>query len=70
MPKNRIVRLRPKAVSDLENIYIYSCQEFGDVRAEQYIKDIDALFYKLADNPNIGRDYTHIRPDLFAFRID
>ncbi len=41
MHKNNIFRLRPKAAQDLENIYEFSEQEFGNLRADQYIRDLD-----------------------------
>lgn len=69
MPKNEKVRIRPKADKDLENIYEYSYQEFGSARADQYIRGLDAAFCKLADKPSLGRDYSHVRPDLMAYRI-
>ena len=36
----KIFRLRPKAESDLENIYAYSYKEFGLSKAEYYIHDL------------------------------
>ena len=69
MMKKTNVRLRPKAAQDLTRIYEYSYQEFGSIRAEQYIKDLDSAFHKLAEEPSLGRDYGHIRRGLFAYKI-
>jgi len=69
MPENRGFRLRPKAAKDLENIYEYSDQEFGSTRADRYIRDLDTAFQKLAENPSLGLDYSHIRPGLLAYRV-
>jgi toxin ParE1/3/4 len=69
MPENRKFRIRPKADRDLEDIYEYSYQEFGGARADQYIRDLDAAFHKLADEPSLGSDYSHVRPDLMAYRV-
>ncbi|NQZ08472.1 MAG: type II toxin-antitoxin system RelE/ParE family toxin, partial [Algicola sp.] len=44
MSNNKSFQLRPKAEKDLERIYDYSLQEFGDERADQYIKDLNAAF--------------------------
>ncbi len=69
MPESKNVRLRPKADNDLKTIYEYSVQEFGSVRADQYIRELDVAFHKLADEPNLGRDSHHIRPGLLAYRV-
>ena len=69
MPENKKFRVRPKAEKDLENIYEYSYQEFGSARADQYIRDLDAAFHMLADEPSLGSDYGHVRPDLMAYRV-
>lgn len=69
MPQNNKFRLRPKAVEDLENIYEYSYQEFGSARADQYIRDLDTAFHKLADEPGLGSDASHIRPNLMVYRV-
>lgn len=69
MPENKKFRLRPKADKDLENIYDYSFQEFGSARAERYIRDLDDAFHKLADEPSLGSNYSHVRPDLMAYRV-
>jgi toxin ParE1/3/4 len=69
MPPNKKFHIRPKADKDLVNIYEYSYQEFGDARADQYIRDLDAAFHKLADEPSLGSDYSHVRPGLMAYRV-
>ena len=69
MPQKRRFRIRPRADKDLEDIYKYSYQEFGEARADQYILDLDAAFHKLAAEPGVGRDYSHVRPGLMAYRV-
>ena len=69
MPENKNFRLRPKADKDLENIHDYSFQEFGNARADQYIRDLDAAFHKLAGEPSLGNNYNHVRSDLMAYRV-
>lgn len=69
MPKNRNFRLRPKADRDLENIYQYSVQEFGRTRAAQYIRDLDAAFHTLTDEPTLGRDDHSVRSGLLSYRV-
>lgn len=69
MPQKRKLRIRPRADKDLEGIYEYSYQEFGEARADQYMRDLDAAFHKLAAEPSAGRDYSHVRPGLMAYRV-
>ena len=69
MLKNKKFRLQPKAIEDLEKIYEYSYQEFGNARAAQYIRDLDTVFHKLADEPTSSIDYSHVRPGLMAYRV-
>lgn len=66
---NKIYRLYPKAVEDLESIYLYSTGEFGIKRTEDYILAIDTSFQHLADDPLISRKCDYIRPDLRAFNV-
>ncbi len=69
MSNNKRFQLRPKAEKDLERIYDYSLQEFGDERADQYIKDLNAAFYKLACDPSLAKNYTFVRSDLYSYRV-
>ncbi len=66
----KIFRLRPKAESDLENIYAYSYKEFGLSKAEQYIHDLSAAFQQLADDPDSGRDMSLIRKDVKVYPVN
>lgn len=38
--KTKRFYLRALADSDLEDIYVYSLEQFGQVRAEQYVNDL------------------------------
>jgi len=66
---NKIYRLYPKAIEDLESIYVYSTREFGIKRTEDYILAIESSFHNLADDPLISRICAYIRPDLRAFNV-
>ena len=66
---NKTYRLYPKAIEDLESIYLYSTREFGTQRTEDYILAIDTSFQQLADDPLISRKCDYIRPNLHAFNI-
>lgn len=67
--QNKTFHLYPKAIEDLESIYLYSTNEFGIKRTEDYILAIESSFQHLADDPLISRKCDYIRPDLRAFNI-
>ena len=66
---NKTYRLYPKALEDLESIYLYSTREFGIKRTEDYILAINSSFQHLADDPFISRKCDYIRPYLRAFNV-
>ncbi len=66
---NKSYRLYPKAIEDLESIYLYSVQEFGVERTEDYILTMEVCFQHLADDPLISRKCDYIRHDLRAFNV-
>ena len=68
MPSN--IKLRPKAESDLTNIYLYSAKEWGAVQADAYLQAIDDTFRQLNQHPKLGRDYGLVRSNLRAYDIN
>ena len=67
--KNKTFLLYPKALDDLESIYLYSAREFGLQRTEDYILAIESSFQYLADDPLISRKCDYIRQSVRAFNI-
>lgn len=55
----KTIELSPKAVEDLEAIWLYSYEHFGLMKADDYIERISAIFDVLATH-QVG---TH-RPEL------
>lgn len=55
-------RLSPAAESDLETIWINTCQEWSIKQAEHYIDRITEVFAELAQSPKIASACDHIRP--------
>ena len=56
----KTVKLTPKASQDLEDIWYYGYQHFGEEQADRYISKISGIFQIMSDN-NIG---TPPRPEL------
>ena len=59
--------LSAAADRDLEGIYIYSYREFGEAKADAYLRSLEECFERLAAFPGIGRPIDHIRPGYFRF---
>ena len=69
MMSSRSVQLRPRALRDLESIYQYSLEQWGNARAEAYLSEINRTFESLAKNDKLGRDYSRVSADLYAYNI-
>lgn len=66
---SKTYRLYPKAIDDLEGIYLYSVNEFGIQRTEDYISAIESSFQYLADDPLISRKCDYVNSNLRAFNV-
>ena len=52
------------ADKDLEDIYIYTIQTFGEQQAIIYLETIEAVLSEICTNPEIGRVRTEVRAEL------
>ncbi len=66
---SRSIQLRPRALHDLESIYKYSLEQWGIARAETYLSEINKAFEALANHDKLGRDYSRVSADLYAYNI-
>ena len=46
-----------QAEQDLKHIYRYTETTFGQRQAEKYLRELDAVFELIGDNPRIGHKY-------------
>lgn len=67
---NKAWRLYPKAITDIEDIYLFGLSEFGLKKAESYIRNIEDAFQNIANTPDISRKCDHIRSKLLAWNIE
>jgi toxin ParE1/3/4 len=65
----RSIRLAPKALSDLDGIWAYSVENFGEARSEAYVRAINAALELLVHNPQAARDASHIRVGLLKYNV-
>ncbi len=55
---SKLEKLRHLIV-DLESIYLYGHSAFGYKKSEEYIRDIEAAFQQVANNPDCARYFHH-----------
>lgn len=64
---NRKVRVTPRAQEDLINIGRYTEGTWGKAQRNRYLKDIEARFYWLAENPLLGKQRADICEGYYSF---
>ena len=57
-------RLSLKTLDDLDDIALYTLQEFGLEQSHRYRDGIKACFQNVADNPDLGRQADNLAPAL------
>lgn len=55
-------RLAPAAERDLEDIWLYTQEQWGSAQADRYVDILNAAFAELARAPQIALACDHIRP--------
>jgi len=59
--------LSVKAEQDLAEIYVFSYQKFGELKADTYLIGMEECLSNLAGNPLLGRNIEHIRKGYFRY---
>ncbi len=62
-------KLRPKTDHDLQKIYTYSVKQWVGSRAEQYIKDIETAFQKVAKIPALAYEPSQLYPTSYFINL-
>jgi toxin ParE1/3/4 len=62
-------KLRPKAVSDLEEIWHYTIKTWDEEQAECYLRLLNMGFIDLSIHPHLGRSCDKVRSGYRAFRV-
>ncbi|MGE4339844.1 MAG: type II toxin-antitoxin system RelE/ParE family toxin [Pigmentiphaga sp.] len=63
------LRLTPAARAQLLDIWAYTAVTWGEDRADSYLREIQAAFGRLADNPLLGRARPEIRGDYRSLPV-
>jgi len=59
-----------KAVSDLNDIWEYTFSKWSENQADKYYKMLINLFQIIANNPELGKKYNEINPELFGLKAN
>ncbi|WP_262151861.1 type II toxin-antitoxin system RelE/ParE family toxin [Chryseobacterium foetidum] len=60
--------LTNEAVDDLTDIWNYTYEKWSEKQADLYYKMLLESFQQIADHPEIGRNYSEIRNDLYGLK--
>ena len=55
-----------KAVEDLTKIYEYTFEFWSEKQADKYYGELIDFCQLIAENPNIGKNYTEINPEIYG----
>lgn len=63
------VRLRQKAIDDLNNIWKYTFYKWSENQADEYYNLLKSACLNLKNNSNLGKEYKRIELGLFGLKI-
>lgn len=65
----RELRIRPRAVADLEEIWLYTLERWGAAQADRYLRNINDALGQLRTNPESGRPAETIRAGYRSLHV-
>lgn len=66
---NRRYQLRQHAKDDLEQIWLYSAEQWGNAQAARYLSQLFRSLNQLAQNPALGVKREDVRAGYFSFSV-
>lgn len=60
--------LTNEAVDDLTDIWNYNYEKWSEKQADLFYRMLLESFQQIADHPEIGRNYSEIRNDLYGLK--
>ena len=61
-------RLRPKAIADLDSIWNYTIDTWGEDQAERYLRMLNKGFHELSKHSELGHFCDDIREGYLKYR--
>ena len=65
----REVLKRPRAYSDLEEIWLFTFEQWGEEQANRYVRRLNEEIINLAEEPERGRSLQTIRAGYFSVHV-
>lgn len=65
----RTIELTPKASEDLESIWLYSFERYGEAKADSYIKRFSDIF-KILITHDIGTPRPELGEEIFSLPVE
>ena len=62
------VILRQEAIDDLNDIWVYTIDEWSEKQADKYYTAIEFACAQIGKNPELGKEYDGISKNLLGFR--
>ncbi|WP_323757124.1 type II toxin-antitoxin system RelE/ParE family toxin [Roseivirga sp.] len=63
-------KLTKKAVEDISKIWAYTLETWSENQADKYYEMLISSFQEIANNPNSGKNYEGITPNLFGVKVN
>ena len=60
-------RVTPRAAQDLDDIAIYTLQNWGIDQLDTYLRALERRFARLGENPRAGRDREDVHPGYRSY---
>lgn len=62
------VILRQKAIDDLNDIWVYTIDEWSEKQADKYYLSLEFACTQIGKNPELGKEYDGISKNLLGLR--
>lgn len=60
--------LSPRALDDLDDIWVFGAERWGPTQAERYLRQLNAAIETVSEDPRCGRPCDDIRPGYAKFK--
>ena len=60
--------LSPRALADLDDIWVFGAERWGPTQAERYLRRLNAAIETVSEDPRRGRPCNDIRPGYAKFK--
>lgn len=62
------VVLRQEAIDDINDIWVYTTNEWSEQQADKYYSAIEFACTQIGKNPELGKEYSEISKNLLGLR--